>query len=50
MPARTTPMMLVQVYSETPMYGAMMRPAISSMTSVQKLLMNASKHESHIGR
>jgi MoxR-like ATPase len=33
-------MMLVHVYSETPMYGAMMRPAISSITSVQKLPMN----------
>src|SRR5688572_1206112 len=37
MPARTTPMMLVQVYSETPMYGARMRPATSSRMSVQAL-------------
>src|SRR3954469_23075633 len=50
MPARTTPMMLVQVYSDTPMYGAMMRPAISSITSVQALLMKARRHEIHIGR
>src|SRR5689334_23222482 len=31
-----------------PMYGAMIRPAISSITSVQKLLMKASRHESHM--
>ncbi len=34
-------MMLVHVYSETPTYGAMMRPATSSMTSVQKLATKA---------
>jgi hypothetical protein len=33
-----TPMMLVQVYSETPMYGARIRAAMSSMTMTQKLL------------
>lgn len=36
-PANTTPMMLVQVYSETPTYGAMILPATNSITSVQKL-------------
>ena len=37
MPASMTPMTLVQVYSETPRYGAIIRPAVSSTTSVQKL-------------
>src|SRR5207249_11130537 len=37
MPASTTPMMLVQVYSETPINGARMRPATSSRMSVQQL-------------
>src|SRR5215471_482382 len=37
MPARTTPMMLVHVYSETPMNGARIRPARISRISVQQL-------------
>src|SRR5262245_7574261 len=39
MPASTTPMMLVHVYSDTPTCGARIRPATSSITSVQKLAM-----------
>src|SRR5213080_1559570 len=37
MPARTTPMMLVHVYSDTPINGARMRPATSSRMRVQQL-------------
>src|SRR5438067_9654501 len=44
MPASTTPMMLVQVYSETPTYGARMRPATSSSTRVQALLRNTTTY------
>ena len=39
MPASTTPIMLVQVWSETPTYGARTLPAISSRISVQALEM-----------
>ena len=45
MPARQTPMMLVQVYSETPMNGASMRPATSSSTIVQQLAMKTISNE-----
>src|SRR6478609_9049445 len=44
MPASTTPMMLVHVYSDTPMYGARMRPATSSRMSVQQLATNTTRY------
>src|SRR3954463_11388863 len=44
MPANTTPMMLVHVYSDTPMYGARMRPATSSRMSVQQLATNTTRY------
>jgi hypothetical protein len=36
-PARTMPIILVQVYKETPTKGARILPATNSMTRVQKL-------------
>src|SRR6266568_1616185 len=49
MPASTTPMMLVHVYSETPMNGARIRPATSSRMRVQQLATNTTKYATRRG-
>jgi len=44
MPASTTPMMLVQVNRETPIWGARILPATISITSTQALTTKTIKY------